>query len=425
MSESDLFDRLDAAEACFEALEPSIQAFLPEEGRFDRLRREAHSLVERYPRAGDRPPLFGRLVGVKDIFHVDGFPTRAGSRLPAAVLQGSEAECVSRLTRAGALVFGKTVTTEFAYSSPGPTRNPRNTAHTPGGSSSGSAAAVAAGLCELALGTQTIGSIVRPAAFCGVCGLKPTFDRISTQGVIPLSPSLDHVGCFAPDVQTAASAARVLCREWHEPPAPLGRPVLGVPEGPYLERASAGTGDWFTGVCAALAGAGFELRRIRTMLDYEEVCARHEIILSAEAARAHAAWFERYRDLYGSKIADLIRRGQAVDDDQLRAALRAREAFRAELRQARIDGGIDLWIAPSTTGPAPRGLASTGDPVMNLPWTQAGLPAVNLPAGTDVTGLPLGLQVVGDWYGDERLLAWAGAIEKVTSDDCSPDRAMT
>ncbi len=180
-----VLDQVSEAESQFEKRELLVKAFLPEEGRFDRLRQEAESLLARYPHIDDRPPLFGMLVGVKDIFHVDGFTTQAGSHLPSAVLQGAQARSVTLLQRAGALILGKTVTTEFAYFSPGPTRNPHNPEHTPGGSSSGSAAAVAAGLCPLALGTQTIGSIIRPAAFCGVVGLKPGCDRISRDGGDP------------------------------------------------------------------------------------------------------------------------------------------------------------------------------------------------------------------------------------------------
>ena len=428
ISPADLFDRIDEARARFESTEPSIRAFLPEEGRFDRLRREAQSLRDRHPHVDDRPPLFGLLVGVKDIFHVVGFLTRAGSRLPPSALHGSEGDCVSRLRSAGALIVGKTVTTEFAHFTPGPTRNPHDTAHTPGGSSSGSAAAVAAGLCELALGTQTIGSIVRPAAYCGIVGLKPTFDRISTSGVIALSPSLDHVGLLAPSVQTAIAAARVVYTNWSDQPARSGRPVLhptahacaagtpvlGIPVGPYLERATGEARESFVRACGAFTDAGYELRRVPIMPDYGAVCDRHDVILAAEASRVHAAWFGEYESVYGAKTADLIRRGRSISSEQLRSALHARDAFRVELRQAMIDSGIDAWIAPSAVGSAPRGLDSTGDPVMNLPWTQAGLPAITLPAGRDPAGLPMGLQVVGDWNSDESLLAWGETMEQVT-----------
>jgi Asp-tRNA(Asn)/Glu-tRNA(Gln) amidotransferase A subunit family amidase len=229
---------LAQVESRFLEYEPSVLAFIPEEGRFKRLLEDAHALVLDYPDLIKRPLLFGALVGVKDIFHVEGFITQAGSRLTSEVLQGSEAKSVSRLIDAGALIFGKTVTTEFAYFFPGPTRNPHHPEHTPGGSSSGSAAAVAAGFCHLALGTQTIGSIIRPASFCGVVGVKPTYDRISREGVIPLSPSLDHVGFFVPGAESAINAARVLYKDWNEPTQPLKKPRLGIPNGPYLESVS-------------------------------------------------------------------------------------------------------------------------------------------------------------------------------------------
>ncbi|NJN43856.1 MAG: amidase [Anaerolineae bacterium] len=181
----DLSHRIDALEKLFTAREPEVLAFVPEEGRFDRLRQDAEALENKFPNRDQRPAIYGTLIGVKDIFHVDGFPTRAGSQLPPDILTGPESDAVSRLKAAGALIVGKTVTTEFAYFAPGPTRNPHNPAHTPGGSSSGSAAGVAVGLCEIALGTQTIGSVNRPAAFCGVVGYKPSYDRIPRAGLFP------------------------------------------------------------------------------------------------------------------------------------------------------------------------------------------------------------------------------------------------
>jgi Asp-tRNA(Asn)/Glu-tRNA(Gln) amidotransferase A subunit family amidase len=406
----DLQRRVEQVRERFEARESEIRAFLPEDGRFERLQRDARALGERYPDPERRPPLFGVLVGIKDIFHVSGWLTCAGSRVPASALQGPEADSVARLRRAGALLVGKTVTTEFAYFEPGPTRNPCDTTHTPGGSSSGSAAAVAAGFCELALGTQTIGSIVRPAAFCGVVGLKPSYHRISTLGVIPLAPSLDHVGCLAADVDIATRAARVLCTPWAEAPAPSRRAVLGIPEGPCLDRVPAGTREWFDGVCQTLRDAGYAVRQVAVMKDFPRVCERNEVILSAEAARVHATWFREHGHLYRARTADLIRRGQRITDAEVAEALAERDAFRAELRHAMAGSGIDMWICPSTLGPAPRGLESTGDPVMSLPWTQAGLPVVSLPAGTHAGGLPMGVQLVGDWHRDEHLLAHAREI---------------
>ena len=405
-------DFLAQIEARFTEREPSVLAVLPEEDRFTRLYRDAETLVLRHPDLIKRPLLFGALVGVKDIFHVEGFNTQAGSRLPSDLLQGQEAKSVTRLKEAGALIFGKTVTTEFAYFFPGPTRNPHNPEHTPGGSSSGSAAAIAAGFCHLALGTQTIGSIIRPASFCGVVGLKPNYDRISREGVIPLSPSLDHVGFFVPDVESAIAGARVLYRDWDEPTAPLKKPRLGIPAGPYLQNTSQENLAHFEKVCKVLENAGYELQHIEMMSDFAEIRARHDLIMSAEAARFHADWFHEYGDLYSAKFTELIQRGQQTTDDQLQNALSTRDNFRADLRRTFLDHNLDLWICPSTVGAAPKGLESTGDPVMNLPWTQAGLPALNLPVGKDQAGLPLGLQIVGNWYKDESLLFWARDLEK-------------
>ncbi|HJR78695.1 MAG TPA: amidase [Anaerolineales bacterium] len=406
-------DFLAQVEARFTQHEPSVLALVPDEKRFDRLYDDAEALVISYPDLIKRPLMFGALLGVKDIFHVEGFTTQAGSRLPSEVFQGAEAKSVSRLLDAGALFFGKTVTTEFAYFSPGPTHNPHHPEHTPGGSSSGSAAAVAAGFCHIALGTQTIGSIIRPASFCGVVGVKPTYDRISRAGVIPLSPSLDHVGFFVPDVDSAINAARVLYADWDEPTEPLKKPRLGIPEGPYLQSVSQDSRDHFENVYERLEGAGYELQHIQIMPDFEEIRARHDVILSAEAVAVHADWFREHESLYSSKFAELIRRGQSVAHNQLQSALAARDNFRAEIRRTFLDHNIDIWISPSTIGPAPKGLDSTGDPVMNLPWTQAGLPALSLPAGKSENGLPLGLQIVGNWYKDESLLFWANELEKV------------
>jgi Asp-tRNA(Asn)/Glu-tRNA(Gln) amidotransferase A subunit family amidase len=416
------FAGLDALEALFAEREPRVRAYLAEESRFERLRREAAELLERWPDPAARPPLFGLLVGVKDVFHVDGFETRAGSRLPPEALAGPEAACVTDLREAGALIVGKTVSTEFAYFAPGPTRNPWNEEHTPGGSSSGSAAAVAAELADLALGTQTIGSVIRPAAFCGVVGFKPTYGRISRQGLIPLAPSFDHVGLFAGSVGEVARAAPVLIPDWKNEESRPGRPRLGIPEGPYLERAAGEGLDHFRGTCGRLRAAGYEIEAVEVLADFEEVLARHHRVVAAEAARVHRGdfsdsfqverrdWFGRFGDLYEARTAELIRRGEQVSDRQLELDLAERRDFRDSLTSAMDEYGIDLWISPPALGAAPRGLGSTGDPVMNVPWTQAGMPAVCLPAGRNAAGLPLGLQVAGRCGADEELLSWSVEI---------------
>lgn len=407
-------DYLSQLERHFNSREPELLAFLPEDGRFERLQREAEVLLAQYPEADSRPPLFGVPVGVKDIFQVEGYTTKAGSQLPPAVLQGAEAESVKRLKEAGVLILGKTVTTEFAYFAPGPTRNPHNPEHTPGGSSSGSAAAVAAGLCPLALGTQTIGSVTRPASFCGVAGFKPSYDRIDRAGVIPLSPSLDHVGVFAADVRGLELAAGLLCRDWYFVLAER-KPVLAIPQGPYLERASAEMLAAFDEGVVRLAEAGYTVKAVAAMADFQAIYDRHNMIVAAEAARVHADWFARYEALYHPRTADLIQRGQRVSEAELEEAGRGREALRHELTMLMNQEGIDLWLSPAAPGPAPAGLDRTGDPVMNLPWTHSGLPTLNLPMAKNAAGLPLGLQVAGRWYADEALLEWALEMEEIVA----------
>jgi Asp-tRNA(Asn)/Glu-tRNA(Gln) amidotransferase A subunit family amidase len=392
---------LAALERSFAEVESRVHAFVPEEGRFDRVRRQWEEV--------GRPLL---LVGVKDIFHVDGMPTRAGSRLPPEALAGAEAVAVTRLREADAVVLGKTVSTEFAYFAPGPTRNPHALEHTPGGSSSGSAAAVAAGLCPLALGTQTIGSICRPASYCGVVGFKPSYGRIPVDGVIPLSPSFDHVGFLARDMEVAAVAAAVLCDDWQPSERP-GAPRLGLPEGPLLQRASDQAMANFRDTCRRLERAGYRLARVEALDELDEIEARHWLILRAEAAAVHRDWFDEYGELYHPTTAELIELGRTIADDELAAARDDSLRLKDRLERQMDHEAIDLWISPSATGPAPPGLESTGDPAMNLPWTQAGMPAVSLPSGSDGQGLPLGLQLAGRVGSDEELLAWAAEIAEV------------
>lgn len=403
-------DFLAQIESKFAEREPDVLACISEEKRFQRLHEDAETLALSYPDPNRRPALFGALVGVKDIFHVEGFTTHAGSRLPSEILQGKEAESVTRLKNAGALILGKTVTTEFAYFTPGPTRNPHHLEHTPGGSSSGSAAAVAAGFCHIALGTQTIGSVIRPAAFCGVVGFKPTYERNSREGVIPLSPTFDHIGFFTTDVATAKQVARVLVRDW-KLDTPTQKPIIGIPEGPYLACASDYALACFNDLCQSLTDAGYELRRVRVMDDFQEIRNRHDAIMSYDASQVHKDWFDKYETLYSAKFSDLIKRGRSVSN--LQSLLSARDGLRVSITQAMEENQIDIWVCPPAVGPAPKGLDSTGDPVMCLPWTQIGFPAVNIPTTKNEAGLPMGLQLVGKWDSDESLLAWAEDIEKV------------
>ncbi len=404
---------LDAQLARMDEVEPLVQAFVPEPQRGPRVRAALRALVEAYPQPGQRPPLFGIPIGVKDIFHVEGLPTRAGSLFPPEVLAGPEAAVVRQFKDAGAVVMGKTVTTEFAYFEPGPTRNPHNLEHTPGGSSSGSAAAVAAGEVPLAIGTQTIGSVIRPAAFCGIVGYKPTYNRIDPSGLLFFSRSADHVGLFTQDVAGMRLAASVVCQGWDKNVEVVRPPVLGVPVGPYLEQASDEGLAAFNRQRAQLQNAGYTIQEIPLFQNIAEINRIHRQLIAAEFAQEHARWLDRYRDLYRPRTLALILEGQQVPQEVVEEARDLQKLLREEVIHIMDVQGVDLWIAPAAPGPAPKGLNSTGDPIMNLPWTFLGLPAVTVPAGRASNGLPLGLQLIAPWMMDEELLAWAEGIAQI------------
>lgn len=398
---------LDAWCSRFEAVEPRLHAFLAEPSRWERLAAEIAAVVRRWPDEAARPRLFAVPVGVKDVFHVDGLPTLAGFAVAPMPLPSEEAAAVRRLRAAGAVVAGKTVTTEAAYFEPGPTENPRAPGHTPGGSSSGSAAAVAAGLVPVALGTQTIGSICRPAAFCGVVGFKPSRERIPRAGLVPLSPSLDHVGLLAASVAWAERAAAALCDGWRAGVGSARPPRLALPVGPYLEAVETAGRKHLEEVAKRLRDAGYELLETPALADFPAIAERHQRIVAAEAATVHDAGHRSHPERYRRRTAELVERGRRIAPAVLAADLDGRERLRHELAVLMDEHRIDLWLSPAAPGPPPAGLEATGDPVMNLPWTHAGVPVVALPAGQTPDGLPLGVQLAGRFGCDEELLAWA------------------
>lgn len=415
--EVDLLEHLRSLCDRIEVEDSKIHALVPR--TFDRARilNHASKLLEQHPDPKTRPPLFGVPVGVKDIFRVAGFPTRAGSKLPAELFEGEEATCVSRLKGAGVIIMGKTETTEFAWMEPAPTRNPRNLEHTPGGSSSGSAAGVAAGFFLFALGTQTAGSIIRPAAYCGIVGFKPSFGRIPTSGVIPFSPSADHVGFFCEEPSGVGIFASILAEDWQSPLEKHRerRPALGVPEGPYLTQAAENAREHFERGLTKLIGAGYAIKRIDCLSDIETVNHCHRRMITAEMARVHSARFASYRNLYRKRTVETIEQGLTIADDELERLRSGRLAFREDLEQLMRSERIACWICPSTTDHAPPGLESTGSPTMNIPWTYAGLPTISLPAGLDRAGLPLGIQVVGRHRKDEDLVVAAEEMFPIIS----------
>jgi Asp-tRNA(Asn)/Glu-tRNA(Gln) amidotransferase A subunit family amidase len=412
----DLISYVDEMYDRTEKFDAQVEAILPEPDRRRRLRTEAKKLQERFTNPDNRPPLYGALVAVKDIVHVSGFVTRAGSKVPPELFAGPEATCVSWLRDAGALIFGKSVTTEFAYFEPGPTRNPHNLKHTPGGSSSGSAAAVAAGFCPLALGSQTIGSVIRPAAFCGVVGFKPTLNRIPTKGLVYFSRFVDQIGLFTQDMAGMGLAAEVLCQAWRKVPARTSLPVLGVPEGPYLGQADPEGLKAFEHHLSNLQGIGCTIKRVPALSNIDQLNDLHLRLIYGEFAQEHERMYDRHAPLYRARTAEMIQIGKKVNENELIAARSNCTQLRAELEQQMNKQALDLWVCPSAPGPAPEGIQTTGDPKMNLPWTHAGMPVITLPAGRAENGLPLGLQFVAPFGADEYLVAWCQMLAERMGD---------
>lgn len=392
------------------AIEPQLKAFeyLPSQSR-----------------ASEQGPLAGIPVAIKDIIATSDAPTTNGSPIYKGHVPEADAWVVQRLRELGATIFGKTVSTEFAWRHPGPTVNPWNVKHTPGGSSSGSAASVAAGIVPLALGTQTLGSIVRPAAFNGVVGFKPSFGAIPRTGVHPLSPSLDHVGFFARRVDDVAYALSLLAAtsdaDLHGQPlslfkvdpgtglAPIKPPRIGIARLALWSRAEPEQQKLFDDSIAKLKSAGAAVEEL-TLNDLDlhgwETCVT---ILSSEAAVIYADLVERYPDRTSEHLKTLVKTGKSHSAYDYLIAKQRQTTLRAEI-EARTSA-FDALLTLPAFGEAPEGLAYTGDAEYCAPWTLLGLPAISMPAGFGKLGLPLGLQVVGKYREDHRALGVAKWIE--------------
>ena len=358
--------------------------------------------------APPRAPLLGLPVGIKDIIDTADAPTECGTPLYRGRRPARDAACVAVLRSAGGVVLGKTVTTELAYFGPGPTRNPHDPACTPGGSSSGSAAAVADCMVPAALGTQTAGSVIRPAAYCGVVGFKPTHGLLSLEGVHPFAPSLDTLGLF---VRAVADVAPVLAGLG----APLDVPVLQRPprigtwRSAAWPRASPAMQARLEEAAADLARAGATVRDVTLGPDEADLVDAQALVMAEEAARSMRALRERPEASLGLQLQALLDRGAAVTPEEIRAARNL--AARARENATRLLGEVDVLLTPSAPGEAPEGLASTGDPVFNRVVTLLGFPCLGLPAGTGPAGRPLGLQLVGAPRAEAALLSVAGWVE--------------
>jgi Asp-tRNA(Asn)/Glu-tRNA(Gln) amidotransferase A subunit family amidase len=380
--------------------------------------RQAKTLDEH--RASGRPlgRLHGLPVGLKDIIDTDDMPTEDGTVLHAGRQPVSDATLVARLRAAGAVIMGKTVTAELASMHPGKTRNPWNPEHTPGGSSSGSAAAVAAGMVPLAVGTQTNGSVIRPAAFCGVHGFKPSFGLISRHGVLQQSPSLDQMGVFARSVEDIALISDVLIA--HDPHDPATRPgahprlgevmrddpplpprlaFLGTP---IFEEASQDCRDGFAELCDALGETITELSLSDT---YRKAWEFHRTIQLSELSHHYRADYERGSDRLSLALRENFERGRQTPAHEYLAALAARQPLYEGIERTLEE--YDAFITPAAHGAAPASLETTGNPAFCTLWTLFGMPAINLPLLRDGQGMPIGVQLVGRRGDDARLLRTA------------------
>jgi Asp-tRNA(Asn)/Glu-tRNA(Gln) amidotransferase A subunit family amidase len=364
-------------------------------------------------RAAERPelaraPLCGLPVGIKDIFDTADYPTSYGSPIYADHQPKADAAMVMLVQRAGGLVFGKTVTTEFASLQPAGTRNPHNRAHTPGGSSSGSAAAVAAGMLPLALGSQTGGSVIRPAAFCGVAGFKPSYRLLPAVGMKCFSWSLDTVGLFGAGVADVAFAAAALTgRDLRVDGRPPATAVIVLPK--LADPASDAMQTAVEHATLAAEKSGAKIKTLELPPIFAEAARAHRIIQGYEAFRALAFEYDNHRDRLGAILRKQLDDAAAIDadayDDARRTARRARQA----LLSLFADG--EVLLTPSAPGAAPAGLGSTGEPTFNRLWTLLGTPCVNVPGLTDPSGLPLGVQIIARFGRDRFALSAAAFLQ--------------
>ncbi len=357
-----------------------------------------------------RGPLHGLPLGVKDLFDTADMPTSYGSPIYAGHRPKADAASVALCREAGALVLGKTVTTEFAYFHPGPTRNPLNLAHTPGGSSSGSAAAVADHMLPLALGTQTAGSVIRPAAYCGVVGYKPTIGRVSRAGVKSLSESLDTVGGFGRCVRDVRMLGAVLTGDSRLSRTPqVEAPRIGLCRTPEWSRADPDAQRAFDQAVAALSTAVAAIADIDLPDDLPDLVALQKAVMYFEMSRALSHERIWHRNRLSEQLRVLLDEGIAITGAEHSANL-ARTAFAQRSVDALFDS-FDVLMSPSATGEAPASIDATGDPVFCRGWTLLGLPCVHLPVARGTNGLPTGIQLVGRFGDDCRLLAIAEWVQ--------------
>ena len=400
----------------------------------DRVKKIAEKRQEECAQGNIRGPLHGIPIGIKDIFYTKNQRTTGGSAFLKDFVPDFDATAVARLREAGALILGKTATTEYASFDPADTCNPWNLEHTPGGSSSGSAAAVAAHMCPAALGSQTGGSITRPAAYCGIVGFKPTYSRVSVRGVLPVSFSLDHVGPLTRTVQDAALVFQTI--GGFDPTDPLSSdrkmpncveavqtqlntpPRIGVTSPFFMEKADDDMRRATELAIEAFRAGGAEVIEVVPPKSLKDVLKKHRLIMYVEAAAYHADRFEQDAEKFRPNLRGLIQEGLLLPAVAYADALEHRLKFRLDM--SNLFRKIDLLLTPATPTPAPHGLSSTGNPAFNAPFSHAGLPTITLPV-TVSDGLPCGIQLVGPAWREDHLFQIAQWCETHLGFDNTPN----
>ena len=396
---------LATCRARMERLEPDLQAWVMVD--IAAAERDAERLQAELDSGHDRGPLHGIPLGIKDLIDVAGWPTRAGSPLTAATPASADAPLIARLRAAGAILLGKTVTTQWAAFDPPVTRNPWNATRTPGGSSSGSAVAVATGMCVAAIGSQTGGSIIRPASYCGVAGFKPSFGRVPVEGVIPFATHLDHVGPLARSADDLSIIAAILSGDQ----VPCFESTSGAPAALVLYQSLAeavaqpAVVNVWRGACAQLAAArGAKLVPREFPADFATIIREHRRLMEYEAAQFHRARYTLNPTQFAPRIGSVITAGLQLHQQDYQRALAQQADFRMAVERQLGDDTVALLPATTTTAPL---ADTTGDPSFNSPWSFAGAPTVTLPCGLAEDGLPVGLQLIAAPGCDDRLLETA------------------
>ena len=413
-----------------DALEPQLEAWV----RVDRetVLADAQQRQEELESGAATGLLHGVPIGIKDIYHIAGIPTTAGSKVYAGYVPDETAVTIDLLRNAGAVILGKTVTTEFACLDPSHTKNPWNPAHTPGGSSSGSAVSVAVRMCPVAMGSQTIGSVLRPASYNGVTGFKPTYGRVSRRGVVPVSWSLDTVGWMGRTVEDMALLLQVMAGPDEQDPVASrlpagdylsdlessGPPRIGLITSFFMEESDQETQKQTRAVLERLSSAGASVVELTLHESFNTAFQDQMIIMGAEAAAFHKPMYEKQAQDYRPKLREMLRQGLATDATTYSKALERRLRFSADMRL--LAEQADVLLTPSTPTAPLADLTNTGDTRFQGPWTSCGLPTITLPTGLAESGLPVGIQLIAPPFEEASLLAIARWCEKVIDVQLTP-----